>query len=208
MQPQMDTKCRKLVARHMLHLVKFQLNMARLHPVSFGLLPNTQQLVYEYWHHAKAIRERQRIAQVAANEDETYFYERFNHHALLLLRACCKIAYQTPHAFNSRQKADAEEKKQVVKTISQVWLSDVFLMDVFDNLLNKFFVCVPTDLEEWNADGEEWEMKEEGTEDALELSVRPCAERLFMDIVINHKDLTRDRFAEVSKVLSSAYDSM
>ncbi|KAI9717595.1 MAG: hypothetical protein M1828_007156 [Chrysothrix sp. TS-e1954] len=209
MQQSLDNACRGLLARHMLHFVKFQLNMARTHPVSFGLLPGTRELIGTYWNTAKAMRERQqKHPDAGGSEHETYFFDKFNLQTLLLLRTCFKIAYSPHQAFSLRQKPDRDEMELVKSTVRDVWLPDDFVMDVFENLLSKFFVCVQNDLEEWAADGEEWEMKEEGTEDAIELSVRPCAERLFLDLVINRKSLVQGRFRDVESLLSDNSDPL
>lgn len=56
-------------------------------------------------------------------------------------------------------------------------------------LLQNFFVFRQADLEEWEEDEDEWELREEGGGDAWEFEVRPCAEKLFMDLVLNFKHL-------------------
>lgn len=71
----------------------------------------------------------------------------------------------------------------------QSLLTDEFVTEIAATLMQTFFVYIPTELEEWTSEPEEWEMKEEGDEDALENFVRPCAERLFLDILISHKQI-------------------
>jgi hypothetical protein len=44
-------------------------------------------------------------------------------------------------------------------------------------------------LESWEEDEDEWEVREEGGSDTWEFEVRPCAEKLFMDLVINFKHI-------------------
>ena len=55
--------------------------------------------------------------------------------------------------------------------------------------MTRFFVFRPRDLREWQEEPGEWERREEGETDMWEFSIRSCAEKLFLDLVINNKDL-------------------
>lgn len=55
-------------------------------------------------------------------------------------------------------------------------------------LVTQFFVFRPSDLRMWEEEPDEWEKMEEGGED-WEFAIRPCAEKLFLDLAKNFKDL-------------------
>ena len=56
-------------------------------------------------------------------------------------------------------------------------------------LVTQYFVFRRSDLREWEEEPEEWEKREEEITDAWEFSIRSCSEKLFLDLVINFKDL-------------------
>jgi hypothetical protein len=59
-------------------------------------------------------------------------------------------------------------------------------------IITKFFTFRQVDLQAWEEDEDEWEIREEGGGDTWEFEIRPCAERLFMDLVINFQSLLND----------------
>jgi len=62
-------------------------------------------------------------------------------------------------------------------------------------LVTTFFKFRKTDFEEWEA--EEWEKRGEDTSDAWEFSIRSRSEKLFLDLVINFKELLVPRLLNV-----------
>jgi len=60
-----------------------------------------------------------------------------------------------------------------------------------------FFKFRTRDLREWEEEPEEWEKREEELGDAWELSIRSCAEKLFLDLIVNFKDLLVPRLMQV-----------
>jgi len=195
------TDYKTLAGRHLIQIAKFHFNMAAVHPVSFPLLSDTLALVHMYWEFAKAMRNNQRLLHDEISEVE-FVYEAFNLRALLLLRLCFKMVHSATHPVkykSSPYKDDPARAKELVKTSL---LTNVFVNELCEVLINRFFIFVPSDIEEWTAEPEEWEMKEEVDERDYELFVRPCAERLFLDIVLNYKELVIqpviDLFSQVS----------
>lgn len=56
-------------------------------------------------------------------------------------------------------------------------------------LVTKYFVLRPADLEGWNEDPEAWSEQWENAVESWEFIISSCAEKLFMDLVTNHKDI-------------------
>ena len=67
--------------------------------------------------------------------------------------------------------------------------ADDFLRTIMDVLVRRYFVLREKELAEWEDESEEWERREEGEGEDLETSTRICAEKLFLDVAIRHKDL-------------------
>jgi len=176
--------------RHLKQLAKLHVSIAHDHTVSFALLPDASALVRHYWDSAKMIRQRQIAAPDSIPEDYVTMYDGYNLRALLLLRACFSLVWGANGNFKYRKneatKEDPNHAKELVKT---ELLTDAFILDLYDSVIQYFFYYLQSDIEEFTSDPEEWENKEEHTGDSFERSVRPCAERLFLDVTLHYKDL-------------------
>jgi hypothetical protein len=63
------------------------------------------------------------------------------------------------------------------------------LLDMVQVIVSKLFVFRKSDLEAWEEDPEAWEHQERTEGHAYEWAVRPCAERLLLDLLTHYKDL-------------------
>jgi len=188
--------------RHLTQLAKFHQQMSDEHPISFALLPNSTTLVKNYWRTACTMRERQIEASRQGSEAQPV-YENMCLKALTLLRACFKTVYNPAQNFkykNAEAKVDPPRAKNI---ISEELLTNDFALELLQTLVNRFFIYTPGDLDEWISEPEEWEMKEEGDEDAYERFVRPCAERLYLDIVLNFKSVVDEPLLTAWQQISS-----
>lgn len=178
------------IAAHIGQLVKFHLTLAQAHPVSFALMENIPELVQIYWTQACDMRDKQKIASASDP-----FADFFCLKALLMLRACFKVAYTPLQTLKvTTTKEDPEKARNIMR---QQLLGDDFVHNLFDGLVSRFLVYTPGDVEEWLDEAEEWEIKESDLDDAYELSPRPCAERLLMDITLHHKDSITTRLLDL-----------
>lgn len=187
---------------HITQLAKFHCQVAEVHPVSFALLPHTTSLARNYWSAACTMRERQLEASRQGSEVSSV-YESTSLRALLLLRACFKIVYNPTQNFKYKNAEAKEDPPRAKKIIQEELLTDDFALGLMRVLVNLFFLHTTGDMEEWLAEPEEWEMKEEGDEDAYERYVRPCAERLFLDIVLNFQNTAIDPLLDAWEQISS-----
>lgn len=177
-----------LTGLHLVQLAKFHVSMANEHPLAFATFTSTPDLVRMYWAAAKPMRDMHFSA--ASDDDEDYHtvYDSFCLRALLLLRASFRISYSTGSSLKFMAVKSNDDGKAAKEKLKSQLLTGDLVREIFEVLIQKFFIWGPTDLEEWAEEPEEWEFKEEGEEDAYERSVRPCAERLFLDIVLQYKD--------------------
>ena len=178
---------------HLEHWGKLFTVVAHSKPASFGLMPETPILVSNYWNLCKEMRDRQ-ASMGRTTEKDTEIFETFNLTALLLLRKCFAIVYDPKHTSNVSGEDCANAKELIKREV----LSDETLLEVFRGIVSKFFVALPSDCEILLSEPEEWELKEEGDEGAPDVSVRPCAERLLLDITLRNKPIVGGWLVEFS----------
>ena len=194
-----------LIERHLMQISKLHLEMIKVHPAAFSLLPNAIDLIRTYWDTAtKLISSDHTFGSLTtmihsrnANDGDdmgmdrvvTPFVDELSLKALLLLRGCVKMVYNPIQTFKIQHAKDKEERTQAVQLLKGGLLSDGMILGLMETLIIKFFMFRSQDLREWEENPEEWEQKEENEGDAWEFSIRSCAEKLFLDLVINNKDL-------------------
>lgn len=191
-QAELQNAYRISASQHAKQLSKMHVVMAKDHPVSFALLPNTPDLVRYYWSTAKTFRQRQSEAGDNIDDDETEVYDAFNLRTVLLLRACFKEAFNLSQPFKYRNSDRKDDPPRGRKVLKDEILTNDFVKELFETLVSKFFIYIQSDVEEWFNEPEEWDIRSEGDEEAYESSVRAASERLFLDITLHHKDLVID----------------
>ncbi|DAA79692.1 TPA_exp: Uncharacterized protein A8136_0465 [Trichophyton benhamiae CBS 112371] len=188
----------KLIGKHIIQLSKLHLEMARTHPAPFGLLPQAVDMVKSYWGLVVELGKMYGSTDFSqlkvgmngdADDDEKPLLEKLGLKALLLLRACAKIAFYPTNTFRYQNQQAKEEKNQCVSLMKSEIFNEDFVVQVMELLVTRFFVFKASDLREWEEEPEEWEKQEEEITDAWEFSIRSCAEKLFLDLVINFKEL-------------------
>ncbi|KAF2002151.1 ARM repeat-containing protein [Amniculicola lignicola CBS 123094] len=195
---------RKLVEKHLMQLSKFHLAMATQHPSGFVLLPNTLDLVRDYWGliaklgegwGSKSLDGAQIGTDGDADEDAPIL-ERLSLKGLLLIRACVRMVFYPAQSFKYRQPQEKEEQLQAKEMIKSSLLTDDLVREMISALVTRFFVYRPSDLRMWEEEPDEWEKMEEGSED-WEFAIRPCAEKLFLDLAKNFKNLIIEPLLQV-----------
>ena len=200
----------KLVEKHMVQLAKLHHEMARDHPASFALLPNSIELVRAYWSLAKNFGEvfGSKEAVVSAISDARIgtdgdmnesrpSSEKLALKGLLIIRACVKMVHNPAQTFKFRTPEDKEEKSRATDLLRQRLLDGDFVREVMETLVTRFFVFRASDLLEWEEEPEEWEKREEGDGEDWEFSVRSCSEKLFLDLAINYKGIIVEPLLQV-----------
>lgn len=181
--------------------------MAKEHGIPFALLPNTPDLVRVYWATAKEFRQRQLSSTGDIDDDEVDVYDSFNLRAVLLLRSCFKEAFNLSQSFKYRNSEGKDDPPNARKVLLDEVLTKDFVKETFEILISKFFLYVQSDIEEWISEPEEWDMKEEGEGEAFEKSIRSASERLFLDIVLHHKDVVIEPLLDTAKSVTGLRSS-
>ncbi|KAJ4363912.1 hypothetical protein N0V83_009364 [Neocucurbitaria cava] len=193
---QLAEPVQRSVEKHLMQLSKLHLNMATTHPAAFVLLPDSLSLVRDYWilvanlgetWGSKSI-ESAKIGTDGDAEDDTPILERLGLKSLLIIRACVKMVFYPTQTFRYKQPQEKDEKTQATQMVKSQLLTDDLVREMVSALVTRFFVFRPSDLRMWEEEPDEWEKMDEGAED-WEFAIRPCAEKLFLDLAKNFKDL-------------------
>ncbi|KAK1149495.1 hypothetical protein N8T08_005044 [Aspergillus melleus] len=187
----------KATEKHLLQLSKLHVEMARDRPASFALLPDSIPLVQSYWALVAKLGENYDQLGAGGESEGKSLMEKTGLRALLLIRACSKMAFNPAQTFKYQTPQDKEEKKASVELIKSQLFTHDFVVNVMELLVTQFFRFRKNDFQEWEEDPEEWERKEEDISDAWEFSIRSCSEKLFLDLVIHFKDLLIPRLLSV-----------
>jgi hypothetical protein len=197
--PVLVAPAKELVEKHLVQFSKLHLQMSTTHPAAFALLPNSLELVRGYWglvvkygesygsetqdFSAKALRIDD------GTKEQRPVMEKLCLKGLSLLRACMKMIFSPTHSFKYRTSEVKADQQEAIALIKTQLMTDDLVRHMANVIVTKFFVFRQVDLEAWEEDEDEWEIREEGSGDTWEFEVRPCSEKLFMDIVINFKHL-------------------
>lgn len=187
----------KAIEKHLLQLSKLHVEMARAHPASFALLPASVPLVQSYWTLVVKLGEDYGKLGADSEAEGKSLMEKTGLRALLLIRACARLAFNPANTFKYQTAEDKEERKQSVEVIKSQLFTDDFVVNVMELLVTQFFRFRNGDFQEWEEEPEEWERREAEISEAWEFSIRACSEKLFLDLVIHFKELLIPRLLNV-----------
>ncbi|EXJ89858.1 hypothetical protein A1O3_02925 [Capronia epimyces CBS 606.96] len=192
-----------MLLKHLLQFAKLYLDMARSHPASFVLL-GCMDILNHSWsiisqNDAKSALNGNFDWEVYRNGDisDASPNEKLSLKALLLFRACLKMVFNPVQTFKYQTIQDKEDRKNAVDYVKNTVLTEVFVVQLMEILVTQYFVLRPSDLRDWEQEPDEWERREEEIADAWEFSIRSCSEKLFLDLVINFKELLVPRLLQV-----------
>lgn len=211
----LNADIKRLIEKHLVQMAKLHLEMVKTHPAGYTLLPGSTNLARAYWglivHFGETFGSQtptptSKIGNDGdADEVEMPVLEKISLKGLLLLRACAKMVFSPQQTFKYQHAEDKEEKKRSIDLMRRDLLTETFAHEVMVTLVTRFFVFRPRDLRDWEEEPEEWERREEGEGDVWEFSIRSCSEKLFLDLVINYKDLLVQPLLNVFYTVASRY---
>jgi hypothetical protein len=188
-----------MVGKHLIQFTKLHIDMSETRPASFPLLPNSIPLVKAYWNLVKGFSEvfeksggiKETSSETAGGnpKHEGPLYEKLALKGLLLLRSCMAIAHHPLQTFMYRSTEVRALEKQAVHILRDDLLTRDMLLDMMHVIVSKLFIFRQSDLEAWEEDPEGWESQERTEGQAYEWAVRPCAERLLLDLLTHYKEL-------------------
>lgn len=176
-----------MVEKHTLQLSKLHVEMAKNKPASFALFPNSISLVNAYWAFVVKLSPNYVNLGSDAEVDGQSLPEKTALRALLLIRACSKMAFNPAQTFKYQTPEDKAERKESVDRIKSQLFTQEFVVNVMELIVTHLFRLRNIDFQEWEEDPESWE-KREVDADAWEYSIHSCSEKLFLDLVTHFKD--------------------
>lgn len=195
----MDTANDKYPAlgKLLLQFTKLHVDMASSRPASFAALPGSSDLARAYWDlvakFSMVFDESEGIRQSNSNETrpkaEGPLLERLALKGLLLMRACVKMAHRPVQTIKYVSKGDTQEQQEWIAAIKSQLFSDDFVKEMARTVITRLLVFRKADMAAWEEEPQEWEQQEENQGNAYEWEVRPCAEKLFLDLLTHYKDL-------------------
>lgn len=192
--PILVSPTRELVEKHLVQFSKLHHQMATQHPASFALLPSSLDLARAYWGLVDKYGDTYGADSLGSQKDQLGervrpVMEKLCLKGLQILRACFKMAFSPIHSFKYKTAEMKAEQNNAIIIIKTQLLTDALVGQMASAIVTKFFVFRQVDLESWEEDEDEWEIREEGGGDSWEFEIRPCSEKLFMDLVLNFKNL-------------------
>lgn len=193
-----------MVEKHVLQLSKLHVEMAKNKPASFALFPNSISLVNAYWAFVVKLSPNYVNLGSDAEADGQSLPEKTALRALLLIRACSKMAFNPAQTFKYQTPEDKAERKESVDRIKSQLFTQEFVVSVMELIVTHLFRLRNVDFQEWEEDPESWE-KREIDADAWEYSVHSCSEKLFLDLVTHFKDWLIGPLLNVFQSFASEY---
>lgn len=178
-----------VIQKHAIQLSKLHVDMAKTHPASFALFPQSIDLVNSYWA-ALSDLSKDYVNLGADDEPEGQsISQRIGLRALILIRACAKMVFNPALTFKYQTANDKEERNRAVERVKSELFTDGFVVNTMVLIVRNFFCLRNAEFQEWTEEPESWEKREEVSTDGWEFSIRSCSEKLFLDLVINFKNL-------------------
>lgn len=189
-----------VIGKHLLQFTKLHLEMSESHPASFPILPNSIPLVLAYWDLVAKFAEvfdKSGGLRQTSNADGTSskskvegpLLERLALKGLLLMKSCVAIVWRPVQTFKYLSKEFMAQKDSAVDVIKTELLKDELVMQIVNVIITKLLIFRQADLDAWELDAEDFEATEQYLGDAWQFSVRPCAERVFLDLLVHYKEL-------------------
>lgn len=201
---QLPESAHTMIEKQVLQLSKLHVEMAKNKPASFALFSNSISLVNAYWAFVVKLSPNYVNLGSDAEADGQSLPEKIALRALLLIRACSKMAFNPAQTFRYQTSEDKAERKESVDKIKSHLFTQEFVVNVMELIVTHLFRLRNIDFQEWEEDPESWE-KREVDADAWEFSIHSCSEKLFLDLVTHFKDWLITPLLSVFQSFASEY---
>ncbi|CAI2186080.1 9163_t:CDS:10, partial [Funneliformis geosporum] len=165
---------------------KFYVELQRLRPVSFIMTPGSSDVIKYYWQllviHSKSYETEM--------EKQQYGTEKILIQALLLLKGIIRKS-----SYNQDIKESKERLSDAIKILEEQILTPSFVESLAELLISSYLILRKEDLIMWEEDPEGWVNFDET--DHWEYHIRPCAEKVFTDLITQYRDLLSSKMLEL-----------
>ncbi|KAI0007770.1 putative importin 11 [Xylariaceae sp. FL0662B] len=188
-----------LVGKHLVQFTKLHIEMAEMHAASFASLPSSLDLVRAYWdlvaNFAEVFDSSDGIRKGNSSADETKpkasgpLLEKLALKGLLLIRACVRMVHHPKQTIRYRSKEAIQEQQQSISIVKTELFTDELVIQIANTTITRLFIFRKADLDAWEEEPQEWEQEQESQGSSYEWEIRPCAEKLFLDLLRQYKNL-------------------
>ncbi|KAI1081940.1 putative importin 11 [Whalleya microplaca] len=188
-----------IVGKHLIQFTKLHIEMAEMHAASFASLPNSLDLVRAYWDlvanfaevfdRSDGIRKGNSSADEAKPKASGPLLERLALKGLLLIRACVRMVHRPKQTIRYRSKEAIQEQHQAIDVIKTDLLTNDLVTQMANVIITRLFIFRKADLDAWDEEPQEWEQEQDCQGSSYEWEIRPCAEKLFLDLLTHFKHL-------------------
>ncbi|GAO50190.1 ARM repeat-containing protein [Saitoella complicata NRRL Y-17804] len=190
-----------VIRKHILLFGKLFLDLSQHQPSSFMLLPDAVALLRTYWN---TIESQAEAFNTTEKDEHREFLEKLCIQGMQLLKWCAKTLTNPAPAIKLREKDEKEEVQAAARVLKEEVFTPDMLTRSMEVLITKYLVLRPDDLQMWEDDGEEWMNEEE--QDAWEYQLRPCAERLLLELMQHFRQLLTAPLLGVLQSLANPTD--
>jgi hypothetical protein len=211
-----DSPVIQYLHRNLSQIAKFHVSMVKEHFSAFIVLQRDYDVIQMHWHMLCILGAKYATAAGypavskvtgSVNEfDETRktLVDKLGHQSLLLLRASIKMATGRGMRFRTA------EEKQSDKDASSVLLDKVFteaaIIELVNHIVSELLLFQPNDMREWEEEPDEWDKREELASEDFEFAVRPCAEKLLLDLTLHFKTPTVTHLMKMLEAVTGMFN--
>ncbi|TFK75774.1 ARM repeat-containing protein [Pluteus cervinus] len=152
------------LTRHIRAFGKFFRRLQQLSPSRFAAIPACGDLIFFYW--SQIVEATNHASNLTADSNEAVYPTRFLVQGMVLFKE--SLAQWAP------VKRDG--------TVNTTSLTQEFVDNAVKLLITRFMPLNPKDLDIWSNDPEEWVNLEDKENDLWEFEIRPCSERVLMQL--------------------------
>ncbi|RDB22808.1 Importin-11 [Hypsizygus marmoreus] len=153
-----------MLTRHVRVFGKFFRRLQQLGQSRFVALPMCSELIMFYW--SKVVEATSGPSELISDSNDAVYPVRFLVQGMVLFKE--SLAQWTPIRRNG--------------TPNEHFLSQEFVENAVRLLVTRFMPLNPKDLDNWMADPEEWVNLEDRENDQWEFEIRPCSERVLVQL--------------------------
>ncbi|CAG8494007.1 26063_t:CDS:10, partial [Racocetra persica] len=167
----------ELIDAHITLMGKFYIELLKTHPISFIMTPGSVDVIQYYW--------KLLVTYGKSNEDPSYkspVIEKYLIQALLLLKS---IIRKSSYNHGLRDSKD-QQVSEAMRIVDEQILTPNFVESCAELLISNLIILRKDDLIMWEEDPEGWINYDES--DHWEHQLRPCAEKVFMDLLSQYRD--------------------
>lgn len=158
----------KILSHHLISFGKLFRRLQQLSPTRFVALPTCSELIFFYW--SQIVDASNEPLERVSDSDGAIYPVRYLVQGMVLFK-------------ESLAQWTATRKKGIPNENS---LSEEFVQNAVSLLVTRFLPLNPGDLEKWMVDPEEWVNVEEKEKELWEFELRPCSERVLVQLCSKH----------------------